>query len=79
MRTVYPVGTTLYKPDRCFNGYTINPIESTFATVRLRTRRTKGCGSTAATLTMTYKLGLETQQHWRRLNGSPRSSKENGS
>jgi transposase-like protein len=48
---------------------TTNPIESTFATVRLRTRRTKGCGSTAATLTMTYKLGCEAQQHWRRLNG----------
>ena len=35
---------------------TTNPIESTFATVRLRTRRTKGCGSTAATLTMTDKI-----------------------
>jgi len=49
---------------------TTNPIESTFATVRLRTRRTKGCGSTAATLTMTFKLALEAQRHWRRLNGS---------
>jgi transposase-like protein len=54
---------------------TTNPIESTFATVRLRTRRTKGCGSTAATLTMTYKLGLEAQQHWRRLNGSQQIAK----
>src|SRR3979411_2410665 len=37
---------------------TTNPIESTFATVRLRTHRTKGCGSRIATLTMVFKLGL---------------------
>jgi putative transposase len=49
---------------------TTNPIESTFATVRLRTQRTKGCGSRIATLTMVFKLGLEAQKHWRRLNGS---------
>jgi transposase-like protein len=49
---------------------TTNPIESTFATVRLRTQRTKGCGSRLATLTMVYKLGLEAQKAWRRLNGA---------
>jgi putative transposase len=49
---------------------TTNPIESTFATVRLRTQRTKGCGSRIATLTMVFKLGVEAQKHWRRLNGS---------
>jgi putative transposase len=49
---------------------TTNPIESTFATVRLRTQRTKGCGSRIATLTMVYKLGLEAQRCWRRLNGA---------
>ena len=49
---------------------TTNPIESTFATVRLRTHRTKGCGSRVATLTMVFKLGIEAQKHWRRLNGS---------
>src|SRR5467141_1404703 len=48
---------------------TTNPIESTFATVRLRTQRTKGCGSRIATLTMVFKLGIEAQKHWRRLNG----------
>jgi putative transposase len=48
---------------------TTNPIESTFATVRLRTQRTKGCGSRIATLTMVFKLGLEAQKHWRRLQG----------
>ena len=51
---------------------TTNPIESTFATVRLRTRRTKGCGSTPATLTMVFKLAREAEKHWRRLNGSER-------
>jgi putative transposase len=49
---------------------TTNPIESTFATVRLRTQRTKGCASRITTLTMVFKLGTQAQQHWRRLNGS---------
>lgn len=47
---------------------TTNPIESTFATVRLRTVRTKGCGSRTATLTMVYKLAKQAEKHWRRLN-----------
>lgn len=49
---------------------TTNPIESTFATVRHRTRQTKGCGSRAATLAMVYKLGREAEKHWRKLDGS---------
>ena len=49
---------------------TTNPIESMFATVRLRTRRTKGCGSRAACLTMVFKLAQAAQKHWRALNGS---------
>jgi putative transposase len=49
---------------------TTNPIESTFATVRLRTRRTKGCGSRTATLTMMFRLTQCAEQHWRSLNGS---------
>jgi len=48
---------------------TTNPIESTFATVRLRTRRTKGCGSCQATLTMVFKLAKEAEKRWRRLRG----------
>jgi hypothetical protein len=36
---------------------------------RLRTLRTKGRGSRIATLTMVFKLGLEAQKHWRRLQG----------
>jgi putative transposase len=47
---------------------TTNPIESTFATVRHRTNRTKGCGSRTATLTMVYKLVLEAEKHWQRIN-----------
>lgn len=49
---------------------TTNPIESTFATVRHRTRRTKGCGSRMATLTMAFKLVLEAQKTWKRLKGN---------
>ena len=49
---------------------TTNPIESTFATVRLRTRRTKGCGSRIACLTMVFRLAQCAEQHWRALNGS---------
>ena len=48
---------------------TTNPIESTFATVRLRTVRTKGCGSRIATLTMVYKLCREAEKTWQRLRG----------
>ncbi len=49
---------------------TTNPIESTFATVRLRTNKTKGCGSRMACLTMVFKLAQCAERHWRRLNGS---------
>ena len=47
---------------------TTNPIESAFATVRLRTARTKGCGSRIATLTMVFKLAQAAQRRWRKLN-----------
>jgi len=49
---------------------TTNPIESTFATVRLRTNKTKGCGSRIACLTMVFKLVQSAQKRWRALNGS---------
>ena len=49
---------------------TTNPIESTFATVRLRHRRTKGSGSRIACLTMVYKLMQSAAKRWRLLNGS---------
>jgi transposase-like protein len=49
---------------------TSNPIESVFATVRLRTARTKGCGSRTACLTMVFKLAQCAAKKWRRLNGA---------
>jgi transposase-like protein len=48
---------------------TTNPIESTFATIRHRTRQTKGCGSVNATLAMVFQLARVAEKHWRRLNG----------
>jgi transposase-like protein len=49
---------------------TTNPIESTFATVELRTYRTKGPGSREAGLAMVFKLAQQAERRWRRLNGS---------
>jgi putative transposase len=46
-----------------------NAIESTFATVRLRTKVTKGAGSRAAALAMAYKLCDAAQARWRRIDG----------
>ncbi len=78
----YPGATKCLEKDReqMFNFYdfpaehwqhirTTNPIESTFATVRHRSRQTKGCGSRMATLTMVYKLGTMAQKGWRSLRG----------
>jgi putative transposase len=48
---------------------TTNPIESSFATVKLRTRVTKGAGSKAAALAMAYKLLDAASERWRRFNG----------
>jgi putative transposase len=49
---------------------TSNPIESTFATVRLRTDKTKGAGTRLACLTMVFKLCQSAEKSWRALNGS---------
>lgn len=48
---------------------TTNPIESAFASVRLRTTKSKSCGSRKTTLAMTYKLITTAQNKWRRLRG----------
>lgn len=48
---------------------TTNPIESTFSTIRLRHRRTKGSGSRRTCLAMMFKLAQSAQKGWRRLNG----------
>jgi transposase-like protein len=47
---------------------TTNPIESTFGTVRLRTKVTKGHGSRAAGLAMAFKLIESAQRRWRMVN-----------
>ncbi|TWT38961.1 Transposase, Mutator family [Blastopirellula retiformator] len=47
---------------------TTNPIESTFATIRLRHRRTKGNGTRRASLTMMFKLAQSASRKWRKLN-----------
>lgn len=49
---------------------TTNPIESVFATVRLRHRRTKGSGSRAACLAMVHQLMLSASKRWKLLNGA---------
>ena len=51
---------------------TSNPIESTFATVRLRTEKTKGCLSRETALAMVFKLAKSAERHWRRLDGANR-------
>jgi len=48
---------------------TTNPIESTFATIRLRHRKTKGNGSATASLTMMFKLAQSASKGWRKLRG----------
>jgi len=48
---------------------TTNPIESTFATVRLRTKRSRNCGSRETTLAMVFKLLQSAQKRWKRIKG----------
>ena len=54
---------------------TSNPIESTFAMVRHRTTRAKGCLSNATALAMVFKLVEAAQKSWRRLDGHNQLSK----
>ncbi|MGW5123568.1 IS256 family transposase [Streptomyces sp. NPDC004069] len=49
---------------------TTNPIESTFSTVKLRTKVTRGAGSPAAALAMVFKLVESTQERWRAITGA---------
>ena len=48
---------------------TSNPIESTFGTIRHRTRRTKGCLNREGMLHMMFKLGQCAEKNWRKLRG----------
>lgn len=51
---------------------TSNPIESTFATVRLRTDKTRGCVSATSILSLVFKLAQSAQKHWRKIRGFKR-------
>ena len=48
---------------------TSNPVESAFSTIRLRTAKTRNCGSRETVLTMTFKLAKSAEKKWRRLKG----------
>lgn len=48
---------------------TTNPIESTFATVRLRTAKTRGCMSRTTALAMVFQLCRGAEKGWRKLDG----------
>ena len=48
---------------------TTNPIESTFATIRHRTKRSKGCLTRDGMLHMMFKLGMCAEKNWIRLRG----------
>lgn len=54
---------------------TTNPIESTFATVRLRTAKTRGCVSRGGILAMVFKLTKTAEQGWRKLRGHTQLAK----
>jgi len=48
---------------------TTNPIESTFATIRLRTRKTRNCVSAKSGLSLIHQLAMSAEKRWRRLRG----------
>ncbi|MDB9787009.1 transposase [Bacteriovoracaceae bacterium] len=54
---------------------TTNPIESMFATVKLRTNITKGAGSPKMAETMAFKLMIEAEKKWRKIRGSEEIAK----
>jgi len=57
---------------RTRSGTPFTPIESTFATVRHRTKRTKGCLSRETGLAMAFRLMMSAQAKWRKLDGRNR-------
>ena len=48
---------------------TTNPIESSFSTIRLRTKKMRNCGNRKTTLAMLYKLSQQVEKGWRKLRG----------
>ena len=55
---------------RLADARTSNPIESTFATVRHRTKKTKGCLGRRTALAMTFRLVMSAKKKWRKLDGA---------
>ena len=53
---------------------TTNPVESAFATVRLRTAKTRGCVSRNTMLALAFRLGLSAEKRWIKLRGFEESS-----
>jgi putative transposase len=51
---------------------TTNPIESVFATVRNRTRKTRGCPNRKTAMSMVFKLMMSAKKKWRKLSGTNR-------
>jgi transposase-like protein len=58
-----------FPAERWIHIRTSNPIESAFSTIRLRTARTRNCGSRETTLTMIFKLAELAERRWKRLKG----------
>ena len=84
-KTKYPKAATCLSKDRetLLNFYdfpaehwphirTTNPIESTFSTVKHRTRQARGCFSRETILSAFFKLMMEAEKRWRKLNGAKR-------
>ncbi|MGH8611944.1 MAG: transposase, partial [Gammaproteobacteria bacterium] len=61
-----------FPAEHCIHLRNTNPIESTFATVRLRTNKTRGCVSRESVLAMVFMLVKSAERHWRNLYGIPR-------
>lgn len=70
MRSTSCWPSTTSPPNTGFTCAPTNPIESTFATVRPRTKVTKGAGSAAAALAMVFKLVESAQARWRAVNAA---------
>jgi hypothetical protein len=61
--------STITRPSIWVHIRTTNPIESTFATVRLRTKRSRNCGSRETTLAMVFNPLQSAQKRWKRIKG----------
>jgi transposase-like protein len=61
-----------FPAERWIHLWTTHPIESTFATVRFRTAKTRSCVSRESILARVFMLVKSAERHWRKLNGIPR-------